>query len=83
VDADSWSTDNLLKVFSEGEALLNVQFPAAFKLELIKLSLNSVHIVQDCCYKACKENGVVETTAELFVFARGIKRQEACFRRHR
>jgi hypothetical protein len=65
VDADSWSTDNLLKVFSEGEALLNVQFPAAFKLELIKLSLNSVHIVQDCCYKACKENGVVETTAEL------------------
>jgi hypothetical protein len=70
VDADSWSTENLLKVFSEGEALLNVQFPAAFKLALIKLSLNSIYIVQDCCYKACKENGVVETKVEICIYQR-------------
>jgi hypothetical protein len=61
VDADAWSSNDLMKVFAEGEALLNIEFSAAFKAELIRKSLNSIYIVQDCCYKACKENGIVET----------------------
>jgi hypothetical protein len=61
VDADSWSTSDLMKVFAEGEALLNMEFPAAFKAELIQKSLNSVYILQDCCYKACRASGIVET----------------------
>jgi hypothetical protein len=61
VDADSWSASDLMKVFAEGEALLNIEFPAAFKAELIQRSLNSVYILQDCCYKACRESGIVET----------------------
>jgi len=61
VDADSWSASDLMKVFAEGEALLNIEFPAAFKAELIQKSLNSVYILQDCCYKACRGSGIVET----------------------
>jgi hypothetical protein len=61
VDADSWSASDLMKVFAEGEALLNIEFPAAFKAELIQRSLNSVYILQNCCYKACRESGIVET----------------------
>ncbi len=61
VDADAWSTEDLMKVFAEGETLLNLTFPQRFKIELIKRSLHSVYIVQDCCYKACSQHGIVET----------------------
>jgi hypothetical protein len=40
----------------------------SFKIELIKRSLNSVYIVQDCCYKACNESGIVETKSDLYQF---------------
>ncbi len=61
VDVDSWSNEDLMKVFAEGEALLNIELPSSFKAQLIKHSLNSVYIVQDCCYKACRQCGIVET----------------------
>ena len=73
VDADAWSADDLMKVFEAGEALLNVQFPAAFKAELIKTALNSVYIVQECCYKACKKHGINETQEKLFSFPTDIE----------
>jgi hypothetical protein len=60
-DADTWLTHDLMKVFAAGEKLLNIEFPITFKTELIKSALNSVYIVQDCCYKACRESGVIET----------------------
>jgi hypothetical protein len=65
VDADAWSSDDLMQVFAYGEALLNIQFSAGFKAELIQRSLNSIYIVQDCCYKACRESGVIETQKQL------------------
>jgi hypothetical protein len=64
VDADAWSSHDLMQVFVVGEALLNIQFPASFKAELIERSLNSIYIVQDCCYKACRESDVIETQKE-------------------
>lgn len=61
VDADSWSNEALLSVIEEGEKLLNISFSEDFKTNLIEQSLGSVYIVQDCCYRACKDNGVHET----------------------
>ena len=68
VDVDTWTTADLLKVIAAGEVLLNVQFPDNFKYSLIDNSLNSVYIVQDCCYKACKQYGVSETRDKQFLF---------------
>jgi len=68
VDADAWSNDDLLKVVTEGEKKLNVKFPDHFKYSLIAHSLNSVYIVQDCCYKACKLYDVNETREKQFLF---------------
>ena len=68
VDADSWPSDSLMEVFKTGEALLNVQFTAAFKANLIVGSLSSVYIVQECCYKACKKYAIHETQENMFVF---------------
>jgi hypothetical protein len=76
VDADAWTSDDLLKVVAEGEALLNVQFPDSFKYSLVEHSLNSVYIVQDCCYKACKTHGVHETRDEQFLFPADLNANE-------
>jgi hypothetical protein len=72
VDVDTWTTADLLKVIAAGEVLLNVQFPDNFKYSLIDDSLNSVYIVQDCCYKACKQYGVSETRDKQFLFPADI-----------
>jgi hypothetical protein len=76
VDADAWSAEDLMKVFGGGEALLNIEFPATFKAELIQRSLNSIYIVQDCCYKACKENDVVETQDRHKVLTKGLEAEK-------
>jgi hypothetical protein len=65
VDADAWTAADLQKVIEAGEQLLNVQFPATFKAQLIADSLNSVYVVQECCYKACKLYGVHSTKDQL------------------
>jgi hypothetical protein len=62
VDADSWSQGDLAKVIEAGEALLNVSFSNNFKYALIEQCLGSVYIVQDCCYRACKQCEIHETS---------------------
>lgn len=47
---------------------MNVQFPAAFKADLILGALNSVYIVQECCYRACKNNEIHATQETMFSF---------------
>jgi hypothetical protein len=68
VDADAWSTADLTEVIEAGEALLNIEFPGRFRDALIAQSLSSVYIVQDCCYRACKEYKILETQGEHFCF---------------
>lgn len=68
VDADAWTPADLGKVIEAGEALLNVEFPLAFKANLIVDSLGSVYVVQESCYKACKMYGVHSTGSKLFQF---------------
>jgi hypothetical protein len=76
VDADAWSPDDVRKVIEAGEALLNVQFPAAFKTHLIADSLSSVYVVQECCYKACKLHNVHETKDQLFELPESLDAQK-------
>jgi hypothetical protein len=68
VDADLWSAEDLGEVIRAGEQLLNLSFSDNFKSSLIEQSLGSVYIVQDCCYRACKDAGINETMATPYVF---------------
>lgn len=58
IDADKWSHEELRKVISEGEQLLNVTFASDFVQELLKDCFNSVYIVQESCYQCCEQSGV-------------------------
>ena len=53
-----------------------MQFPAAFKAQLIADSLNSVYVVQECCYKACKLHDVHSTKEQTFHFPDTIEAQK-------
>lgn len=61
VNADKWSKAELERVISVGEALLNIKFTEKYKSELLKLCLDSVYIVQECCYQACIKQGIYST----------------------
>ncbi|MBV8326692.1 hypothetical protein [Chryseobacterium sp.] len=62
VNADEWTDDNLNKLMSIGEQLLNIVIPENGKEQLIEKSLNNVYIVQEVCYELCVENEVKETS---------------------
>jgi hypothetical protein len=61
VDADAWSRDDVIKVIGSGEKLLNICFSDQFKSALTEQSRGSVYIVQDCCYRACKQHSINQT----------------------
>lgn len=61
IDADEWSRDELLEVICKGEELLNIKMPEAFKEDLLENALESVAIVQECCRRAVRENGIYQT----------------------
>jgi hypothetical protein len=64
VDADKWSSDELLEVIEGGEQLLNVRFSDAFKDELLDGCFESIYVVQESCRRACEQAGVHETKLE-------------------
>jgi len=66
VDADAWSHDDLRNVIASGEKLLNIGFGDQFKSALTEQSLCSVYIVQDCCYRACKQLSINETSSNYY-----------------
>ncbi|MDB5411177.1 MAG: hypothetical protein JWL84_6089 [Rhodospirillales bacterium] len=61
IDADAWTPGQLIEVIEAGEALLNVQLDSYFKSELISASFQSVYLVQECCHRACIDDGAFET----------------------
>ncbi len=61
INADKWSHSELSEVISAGEALLNIVFTDEFKELLIANCLDSVFIVQETCYQACRKSGVAQT----------------------
>lgn len=61
INADKWRPEELREVIESGEALLNIQFDEGFKVALLQRCLDSVHIVQEVCYQACRSKGIYET----------------------
>lgn len=64
IDADMWTEDELQRVMSDGEVLLNVSFDDSFKDALLTFCHASVHIVQESCYRCCISEGVNETLSD-------------------
>jgi len=61
INADHWTDEELLKVISGGEKLLNIKFAQEFVNELLLNSFGSVYIVQETCFQCCKKYHIVET----------------------
>lgn len=72
ISVDAWSEEELLQVVTAGEALLNVAFAEAFKLDLVKGSFDSVSLVQEACHRACREEGVLSTQAQIRQVGAGL-----------
>jgi hypothetical protein len=64
VNADTWTTDELLAVISEGERLLNLALDKRLRDELVGGAFESVAVVQEACYRLCEREGIVETLDE-------------------
>ncbi len=65
INADKWTREELLKVISNGEALINISFSEKFKNELLDSCYDSVYIVQEVCHQCCISEGVHATQSEL------------------
>ncbi|GAA1476204.1 hypothetical protein GCM10009623_06500 [Nocardioides aestuarii] len=64
IDADRWTSDDLLQVIEGGEELLNIEFDAAFKETLLDGCFESIWVVQESCRKACEDAGIRATQDE-------------------
>lgn len=64
INADKWDREELSKVISDGEALLNISFSDDFKNELLDSCYESVYIVQETCHQCCLQEGVHQTQEE-------------------
>lgn len=64
INADKWEREELSKVISDGEALLNISFSDNFKNELLDSCYESVYIVQETCHQCCLQEGVHQTQEE-------------------
>ncbi|MFE0022970.1 hypothetical protein [Amycolatopsis sp. NPDC059021] len=64
VNADKWSRDELDRVVSSGEELIGISFDHDFKNHILDSCLDSVWVVQQACYQACIEQGVISDAHE-------------------
>ena len=72
INADKWGREELMEVITAGEALLNMRFTELFKNELLNHCLDSVFIVQETCYQACRIAGVHSTCADQIEVGDGL-----------
>lgn len=61
INADKWTPNELKKVISDGEALLNISFNEEFKAELLSSCYESVYVVQEACHQCCLKENVFNT----------------------
>ena len=61
IDVDIWPDASLLKVLTNGETILNVEFDDTTKRSLIEHSANSVSLLQEACYRICEQEGISAT----------------------
>ncbi|MEW5733810.1 MAG: hypothetical protein AB1921_03090 [Thermodesulfobacteriota bacterium] len=65
IDADKWSKIELKQVIMTGETLLNIKFSDQFRDELLANCFDSVHIVQEACYRCCISGGIHSTRRQM------------------
>ncbi len=58
INADKWNEDDLTKVIDKGGELLNIDFDADFKVELVKHCFDSVYIIQEACNSLCEQYSI-------------------------
>lgn len=72
VDADKWTSNELLSVINKGAELLNIEFTKEFKETLVRESYDSVYIVQEVCAKACREKEISETQRQKLIIGNNL-----------
>lgn len=65
VDADRWESEDLSKIISLGEPLLNIEFPASVKSEILSLCQGNVGVLQETCYRLCEGSNVFQYMSEM------------------
>jgi len=70
IDADKWTREQLQEVIATGGVLLNIQFTPSFQAALLDNCYDSVYIVQETCYQACKHEEVHETQPHLKIIGK-------------
>lgn len=58
IDVDRWEEEDLRKIFSSGETLLNIEISEAVKSAILSHSQGNVGILQEACYRLCEEQGI-------------------------
>ena len=61
INADLWGKEDLTKVVEAGANLLNVSFSDAFVEALLEACSGNVYIVQEACYRVCRDLGITDT----------------------
>jgi len=64
VNADRWKNDELERAIEKGGELLNIDFDAQFKADVVTHCLNSIYLVQEACRRACIECGITGTQVQ-------------------
>lgn len=64
IDADTWSPEQLGEVIISGGTLLNIKFSKSFIENLLENSFSSVHLVQEACRRACRNENILSTQQE-------------------
>jgi hypothetical protein len=76
INADAWSRSELYEVINEGAQLLNINFDEGFKHDLVAGCFESVYVVQETCYRACKELGITTSQAKPRTIGDGLSAAE-------
>lgn len=71
INADEWTKQQLAKVISLGEELLNVKLDEIFKENLLENCQDSVYVIQEACLKACEIAGISKTIEQQVTIGEG------------
>jgi len=76
VNADKWETAELEMAIQKGGELLNIDFDAKFKADIVLHCLNSIYLVQEACRRACIECGISGTQKIKTTIGNGLDGKE-------
>jgi hypothetical protein len=71
IDAELWSPEDLRKVISGGERLLNFTLNENITEAILEQSYDNVYIVQETCYRICLHYNITKTLSDNFFIGSG------------